>query len=142
MELCRLVEVTQEQENRAMFLLCRTGLGVGVGGGGECWLGERSPEGGRKSIYLTQVERCYYHQIFSLIAKKIKGPRDAKKIKYICTRRWLFWQRKFVRNHFYRDIKGIASPQCDHFSPAFYLFLQKHHILEGVVLAEDGVFDW
>lgn len=45
----------------------------------------------------------------SLIAKKIKGLRDAKKIECKCTRRWLFWQSRFVCNHFLKDTHGMAS---------------------------------
>lgn len=32
----------------------------------------------------------------SLIAKKVKDLRDAKKIKYECTRALAFWQSRFV----------------------------------------------
>lgn len=32
--------------------------------------------------------------------KKMRGLRDARKIKPKCTRRWLFWQSKFLCNHF------------------------------------------
>jgi hypothetical protein len=63
--------------------------------------GEAREAGGGRRVgsKLTLVREVIIIKYFPN-CKKIKGLRDAKKIKYKCPRRWLFWQSKFACNHF------------------------------------------
>lgn len=62
-KLCHLVEVSHKPEKLATQR---------IWGGGK--LAEWEEPGGRTEENLSDsTERCYYHQIFSLIAKKLRG---------------------------------------------------------------------